>query len=102
VARKVQVPDDLGTQERDDVGADGELKAGEDLLGDRGASDDVAPFEDQDLLAGAREIRRVDEPVVPASDDDDVVLHAHAWVAKGSIVTAGFVGGLAASARAYL
>ena len=85
VARQVEVPDDLGPQERDDVGADRELEAGEDLLGHRRAAEDVAPLEDEDLLAGAREVGGVDQAVVAASDDDDVVLRAHLRACPPSI-----------------
>ncbi len=77
MAGQIQVPNDLGAQERDDVGADRELESRKDFLRHRRAAHDVAPLEHQDLLAGAREVGGVHEPVVPASDDDDVVLHAH-------------------------
>ena len=39
--------------------------------------EDVAALEHEDLAARAREVRGVDEPVVPAPDDDDVVAFAH-------------------------
>jgi hypothetical protein len=77
VPGQVELADDLGPQERDDVGADRELESREDLFGHRRAAEHVAPLEDEDLLSGAREVRGVDEAVVPASDDDDVVLRAH-------------------------
>jgi hypothetical protein len=37
----------------------------------------VAAFENQDTLAGARQVRGVDQPVVTAADDDTVVLLTH-------------------------
>src|SRR5439155_18418331 len=86
VARQVQLADDLGPQQRDHVRADREVEAGEDLLGDRGATHDVPALQDQDLLAGAREVRRVDEAVVPGPDDDRVVARAHRrilWAVPG-------------------
>ena len=48
-------------------------KPGPELLGDRGAADEMAPLEDQGLQAGLREIGAVDEAVVAAADDDRVV-----------------------------
>jgi hypothetical protein len=74
VPRQVQLADDLGAQQRDDVRRDGVLEAGIDLLGDRRAAEHVAPLEHEHLAARAGEIRRIDEPVVAAADDDDVVL----------------------------
>src|SRR3954471_11749396 len=46
------------------------------LLGDGCAADQVAPFEDQDFAPRPREIRGVHETVMPAANDDDVVIHA--------------------------
>ena len=74
--RQIELADDLGPQQRDDVRADGELEAGEHLLGDRGAAEHVPPLEHEHLPPGAREIGRVDEAVVAAADDDRVVVHA--------------------------
>ena len=48
-------------------------EAREELLGDRGASEDVPLFEHERLEAGAREIRRAHQAVVAAADDDRVV-----------------------------
>ena len=77
VPGQVQLADDLGPQQRDDVGADRELEAREHLLGDGGAAEHVAALEHEHLLARAREVGRGDEPVVPAADDDRVVFAAH-------------------------
>jgi hypothetical protein len=44
------------------------------LLGDRGAADDGAALEHDGALAGASEIGGRNEAVVPAPDDDRVVL----------------------------
>ena len=77
VPGEVEVADDLGPQQRDDVGAHRELEAREDFLGHRRAAEHVTPFEDENFLSGAREVGGVDQAVVPASDDDDVVLRAH-------------------------
>ena len=52
----------------------GILEAGIDLLGDRGAAEHVPALEHQHLPPRAREIGGVDQTVVPAADDDDVVV----------------------------
>ena len=49
------------------------LKPGIDLLGHRGAADQVPPLEHDHPLAGTRQVGRGDEAVVPAADDDGVV-----------------------------
>ena len=49
-------------------------EAGAELLGDGGAADDVAPFENEGLEAGLGQIGTAHEPVVTAANDDSVVL----------------------------
>ena len=75
---QLEVADDLGPQEADDVARDREPEARDDLLGDGRAAEDVAPLEDQRLEPGARKVRGGDEPVVPAADDHRVVALRHA------------------------
>ena len=70
---QVQLADDLGPEQADDVREDREAEAREDLLGHRGAAEDVALLEDERLEAGPREVRRADQAVVAAADDDRVV-----------------------------
>ena len=65
VPRQVELADDLGPQQRDDVGADGELEAGEDLLGDRRAAEHVAALEHEHLPPGARQVGGVVRPLWP-------------------------------------
>ena len=48
-------------------------KPGPQLLGDRGAADEVAALEDEHLQAGLGEVGAVDQAVVAAADDDRVV-----------------------------
>ncbi len=74
VPRQVELPDDLRAEKRDDVRADGELESREHFLGDCGTTDHVTPLEDQHLPAGASQVGRIDEPIVAAADDDDVVV----------------------------
>ena len=73
VLRQLEVADDLGPQQRHDVGEDREAEAREDLLGDRRAAEHVALLEDERLEPGAGEICGADEAVVAATDDDGVV-----------------------------
>ena len=49
------------------------LKPGSQLLGDRGAADEVAALEDERLEAGLGQVGAVDQAVVAAADDDGVV-----------------------------
>ena len=51
VRGQLQVADDLRAEQAVDVGGGGDLEAGEGLLGDARAADDVAPLEDQHALA---------------------------------------------------
>src|SRR5215471_11357447 len=74
VPRKIELPDDLRPQQRDDVRCDRELETRKDLLRDGGPAEHVAAFENEDSPPGACEVRRVDEPVVSAADDDDIVV----------------------------
>jgi hypothetical protein len=53
------------------------MEAGDQLLGRDRAADDLAPLEDRDAQAGAREIARRDEPVVAGADDDDIEVCGH-------------------------
>ncbi len=73
VAREIEVADDFRPQQRDDVRADGELEAGKDFFGAGRAAENVAAFEHENFLSGAREVGGVDEAVVAAADYDYVV-----------------------------
>ena len=73
VAREIEVADDFRPQQRDHVGADGKLEAGEDFFGAGRAAENVAAFEHQNFLSGARQVGGVDQAVVAAADYDDVV-----------------------------
>ena len=73
VLRQVELADDLGAEQADDVARDAEPEAREDLLGHRRAAEQVALLEDDGLQAGPGEVGGADEPVVTAADDDRVV-----------------------------
>ena len=67
-----QVLDDLRLQHRDDVGGARDALARPHLLGHAGAAEDVAALEHAHAQAGARQVGRGGQPVVPAADDDRV------------------------------
>jgi len=69
---------DFGAEERDYIGAFGEEEARDDFFGDGGTAENVAAFEDENLLASFGEIGSVDQAVVAAADDDCVVMLRHA------------------------
>ena len=77
VAGQVELADDLGPQQRDHVRADGELEAGEDLLGHRRSAQHVPALEHEHLAPGAGQVGGVHEAVVAAADDDRVVPLGH-------------------------
>ena len=75
MARQIELADDLGPQQRDDVRADGEAEAGKDLFRDRRAAEDMTALEDEHGSAGPGEIGSGGQTVVATADDDDVVAH---------------------------
>ena len=74
VAGQIEFANDFRPQQRDDVGADGELEARENFFGAGSAAEHVTALEYQDFLAGPGEIGGVDQAVVAAANDDGVVL----------------------------
>ena len=74
---ELELADDLGPQQAHDVARDAEPEAREDLLGDRGAAEDVALLEDERAQAGPGEVGGADEAVVAAADDHRVVALGH-------------------------
>ena len=85
VLRQLEVSDDLGPKQAHHVGAHRVLEPGIDLLGDCGATEDVPPFKDQNLLPRPGEIGRGHQPVVTTPDDDRVV-SAHAHLATSGVL----------------
>ena len=73
VLGQLQLVDDVGTQQAEGVRERGEVEAGDQLLGDGCATDDVAPLDDQGAQARLGEVRTVDQSVVAATDHDRVV-----------------------------
>src|SRR5439155_22998363 len=75
VTGEVEIADDLRPQQRHDVRADRKLESWEDLFGDRGAADDMAPLQHEHFPSRTREIRGGRQTVMAAANDDDVVFH---------------------------
>ncbi len=74
VTRQIEFANDLGPQQRNNVGADRKLEAGKNFFGAGGTANDVAPFEDEHFLARFRQIGCVNQAVVATTDDDGVIL----------------------------
>ncbi len=72
VLRELQIPDHLGIEQRHRVRRHRVAKARMEFFRHRRATDDVTPFEHDDLQSRRREIRRTHEPVVPAADDQRI------------------------------
>ena len=73
VLRQLEVVDDVRSKKAEGVRERREPEARPELLGDRRATDDVAPLEDQRPETALGEIGPVDEAVVTAADDDRVI-----------------------------
>ena len=73
MARKIEIANDLRTQQRDHVGAHRELESGENFFGDGSAAEHVTAFEHENFLPRARQIGGGGEAVVASADDDYVV-----------------------------
>jgi hypothetical protein len=78
VAWQVELADDLGPQQRNDVAEDREPKAREELLGDRRTAEDMPLLEHDCPHPGPRQVRGADEPVMATADHDRVVALGHA------------------------
>ena len=70
---QVELADDLRPEEADDVRGDARLEARPNLFGDRGATQDVAALEDNDLQPGAGKVSGAGQAVMAAADDDRVI-----------------------------
>jgi len=78
VAGEIEFANDFGAEERDYVRAFGEKEAGDDFFGNGGAAEDAAAFEDDHFFTGFGQVGGVDEAIVTASDDNDIVELRHA------------------------
>ena len=84
VLDEIEVLYDVRPQKAEGIREGREPEAGPQLLGDRGAADQVALFEDQGPEAPSSQVGAVHQPVVDAADHDRVVrLAAHAVFRSG-------------------
>jgi len=77
VARKIKFANDFRAEERDNVRTFRKKKAGDNFFGDGGAAEHMATFQDYDSLPCFGEVGGVDEAIVAAADDDNVVVLPH-------------------------
>jgi hypothetical protein len=83
--RQLEVGDDLRLEHRDHVRRSRDALAGPQLLGHARAAEDVARLEDAHAQAGAREVGGRGEAVVPAADDDRVVVRPAAVAVAAAV-----------------
>src|SRR5450631_1231909 len=74
VSGQIEVANDLGPQQRDDVRANGKLEAGKDFFRASRSAKDVTAFEHEHFLSRFGQIGGVGEAVVASSDHDYVIL----------------------------
>jgi hypothetical protein len=74
MAFEVEIAYDFRTEKAVDIAGGGDLEAGPKFLRHDAASDQSAPFEDEDLETCAGEISGSHEAVMTRADDDGVVL----------------------------
>ena len=74
---EVELADDLGPQQADDVRGHREAVARHDLLGDGSAAQHVSSLQHEHAPAGPGEVGGADQAVVAAADHDGVVRGSH-------------------------
>src|SRR5882672_4993850 len=74
VSRQIELANNLGPKEGYDVGTNRELETGKNFLCYRGAAQHVASLEHQHTFTCACKISGIHQTVVPATNDDDVVV----------------------------
>jgi hypothetical protein len=82
VPREVEIANDLGAKQGDDIRADGKLKSGKYFFCDCGTAQHVPALENEHFLSRTGEISRMGEAVVPSADHDCVV-YSHFLVLWG-------------------
>ena len=77
MTRQIEFANNLRTEQRNDVGTNGEFEAGKNFFGDCRAAEHMPALEYKHALARAREIRGVHQAVVTSADDDAIVFLFH-------------------------
>ena len=75
--RQIEFTNNFGSQQRYNIRADGKLETGKHFFRNRSTAEHMPALQHEDLFAGAREIRGIHKTVMPASNNDDVVLVIH-------------------------
>ena len=73
VSRQIKLANDLGTQQGNNVRADGKLEARKHFFGHRRAAEHMTALEHQNFFSGARKISGINQTVMSAANHDDVV-----------------------------
>src|SRR5580700_513498 len=73
MSRKIQVANDLRSQQGDYVRAHRELEAGKNFFGTGRSAEHITAFEDENLLARASQIGGIDQTVVAAANHNHIV-----------------------------
>jgi hypothetical protein len=73
VISEMEVADNFGAEHAGDIRSGGSAAARSDLFRDTASADDVAAFEDEGGVSGAREVGRSSQAVVASADNDGVV-----------------------------
>src|SRR4029077_2254103 len=76
VPRELEIANDLGSEQAYHVRENREFESWKYFFGDGRPTDERTSLQHEGLSPGAREVRRGDEAVVPAADDDRIVLLA--------------------------
>jgi hypothetical protein len=74
MAGKIEIANNLGTQQRYYVRTNGKFKSRENLFRASGAAEDVAALKDQNFFSGFGEVGSVGEAIVTSADYDYVIL----------------------------
>src|ERR1051325_2167542 len=73
VSRQIELANDLRAQQGNDVGANRKLEAGKNFFRYRGAAKHVSSLKYQHALARARQVSGIDQSVVTATNNNDVI-----------------------------
>ena len=80
MAGEIEVADDFGPKQRNNVGADREPEAGKNLFCHCSPAEYMPPLKYQNFFSGAREIGRIGETVVASPDHDNVIFRVSCHV----------------------
>src|ERR1043165_3209745 len=85
VTRQIEFANDLRPQQRHYIRTHRKLEPGKNLFRHGRAAEHMPPLEHEHLLARARQVRRINQTVMPAANHDDVVLVTHCVVYRTGV-----------------